>query len=175
MASERAKAAEAAKSHAGALEAVTPRVTSSGRPTKQAFRDAVEVIDAHARGDAAAAVEATADALASLRRDIRIRRGAPPPHHREDPRRRARPHRRSKVHRLDRCWAHPRAPRYDEIFAFDRGRRRDGSIPGEGRLGEGTPAIDAFDDEDTCSAVPRSLAGHADGVRGREEGDKRGG
>ena len=69
LASERAKAAEAAKSHAGALESVTPRVTSSGRPTKQAFRDAVEVIDAHARGDAAAAVEATADALASLRRD----------------------------------------------------------------------------------------------------------
>lgn len=48
---------------------VTPRVTTSGRPTKQAFRDAVEVIDAHARGDAAAAVEATAEALASLRRD----------------------------------------------------------------------------------------------------------
>lgn len=69
LASERAKAAEAAKSHAGTLESVTPRVTSSGRPTKQAFRDAVEVIDAHARGDAAAAVEATADALASLRRD----------------------------------------------------------------------------------------------------------
>ena len=37
LASERAKAAEAAKSHAGALESVTPRVTSSGRPTKQAF------------------------------------------------------------------------------------------------------------------------------------------
>ena len=65
-AAERAPCPECQKREAAP---VTPRVTSSGRPTKQAFRDAVEVIDAHARGDAAAAVEATAEALASLRRD----------------------------------------------------------------------------------------------------------
>ena len=56
---------------------------------------------------------------------------------------------------------------------FDRGRR-DGSIPGEGRLGEGDAGEDAFDDEDTRRTPgPSRVTPMA--LRGREEGDKRGG
>ena len=173
VASERAKAAEAAKSHAGALESVTPRVTSSGRPTKQAFRDAVEVIDAHARGDAAAAVEATADALASLRRDdfasaeVLLRRTIVKI--RDDARDLIAGRKSTgstgvgptrELHDTMRCSRSTVGGETARSRARDdsaRGRRRR-RLRRRGHLGG-----------------PRSLAGHADGVRGREEGDKRGG